>query len=29
LRKQSTRVAGQSITPCAAWHKRRIGTGLK
>jgi hypothetical protein len=29
LRRQSTRVAGQSITPYAAWHKRRTCTGLK
>jgi hypothetical protein len=29
LRRQSTRVAGQSITPYAAWHKRRIGIALK
>jgi hypothetical protein len=28
-RRQSTRVAGQSITPYAAWHKRRIGIALK
>jgi hypothetical protein len=29
LRRQSARVAGQSITPYAAWHKRRTRTGLK